>query len=583
MLFSRMTVARRLYAGFGLILAVLVAVTGMAMVKVEVINSALRANSDEHVLVQRYAINFRGSAHDRSIAVRDVVLSDTPAQRQKEVATIAALAAFYAQSAGPLEKLIAMPGAAPELARLYADIRQIEAQAVATTQSIIAQAESGEAAAREALWNQAKPQYVQWLAAINKLIDFEEARIQAENKTALEQAGGFLTVMLTALVLALLLSAVVAWLVSRGILNQLGAEPRELAEVASHVAGGDLSPVRGAMLARSGSVLASLGAMQESLATVVGKVRQASNAMATGSTEIASGNAGLLQRTEEQAANLQQTAASMEQMTATVKNNADSARQATQLATSASAAAEKGGAVVGQVVATMDDITASSRKIADIIGVIDGIAFQTNILALNAAVEAARAGEQGRGFAVVAGEVRSLAQRSAGAAKEIKTLIDNSVSRVEEGSRLVGDAGTTMTDIMAQVQRVADLIAEISAATIEQTGGIAQVSDAVSHLDQSTQQNAALVEQSAAAADGLKQQAAHLAEVVSVFKLGHGLEQQQAFRPAPQLRASRAPGAAKPLPKPSAPARLTQSSAAAVAKPPRLGSSRSESADWESF
>ena len=412
MQFSRMTVARRLYAGFGLILAVLVVVTGIALVKVDVVNTALHANSDEHVLVQRYAINFRGSAHDRAIAVRDVVLSTTPAERQKEIDAITALAAFYAQSAGPLEKLIARPGAAPELAKLYADIRQIESQAVATTRSIVAQAEAGDAAARDALWSQAKPQYVQWLAAINKLIDFVEASIQAENKTALEHAGGFLVVMLTALVLALLLSGAVAWFVSRSIVIQLGAEPQALAEVASHVASGDLSPTPGIDRARAldGSVMASLAAMQDSLATVVGKVRAASNSMATDSLEIASGNAGLLKRTEEQAANLQQTAASMEQMTATVKNNADSARQATQLAASASAAAEKGGVAVGEVVATMDDITASSRKIADIIGVIDGIAFQTNILALNAAVEAARAGEQGRGFAVVASEVRSAAR-----------------------------------------------------------------------------------------------------------------------------------------------------------------------------
>ncbi|MCB5188998.1 methyl-accepting chemotaxis protein [Methylobacillus caricis] len=519
MSFSRLTVARRLYVGFGLILLVLVVVTGIAIVKASIINSALRANSDQHVLIQRYAINFRGSAHDRSIAVRDVVLSKTPAERQKEISTINALAAFYAEAATPLEKLIASRGAAPELVKLYDDIRQIEAQAVATTQSIIALAEAGDASAGESLWTLAKPQYVQWLAAINKLIDFEEARIQAENKTALEQAAGFLTVMLTALVLALLLSGMVAWLVSRSILDQLGAEPNALAEVAGHVANGDLSPVPGSSRAKSGSVLASLGAMQASLATVVDKVRRASDIMTTGSMEIANGNSGLLQRTEEQAANLQQTRSSMEQMTDTVKNNADSARQATQLAASASTAAEKGGVVVGQVVTTMNDITDSSRKIADIISVIDGIAFQTNILALNAAVEAARAGEQGRGFAVVASEVRNLAQRSAVAAKEIKTLIDSSVSKVEEGSRLVGDAGTTMTDIMTQVQRVASLINEISTATIEQTDGIAQVGDAIAHLDQSTQQNASLAEQSAMAADSLKEQAAHLSEVVSVFKL----------------------------------------------------------------
>lgn len=519
MSFAKMTVAQRLSAGFALILAVLICVTTIAMIKVNIINNALRANSENHVVTQRYAINFRGSAHDRSIAIRDVVLSTNTAERHKEMATIAKLADFYAQSARALEKIIAAPGAEPELARLYSAIQKIENQAVSVTQEIIDLAELGDGAASMVLWDKAKPLYEQWLAAINQLIDFEESLIQAENKIAMEQAAGFLQVMVAALVAALMLSAFVAWSVSRRIILQLGAEPRELAKIASQVAAGDLTPVSHTTTAQEGSVLASLRAMQESLARVVGKVRQASNVIATGSMEIASGNVGLLQRTEAQAADLQQTTSSMEQMTSTVRNTADSARQATQLAASASTAAVKGGAVVEQVVSTVQGITASSHKIADIIGVIDSIAFQTNILALNAAVEAARAGEQGRGFAVVAGEVRSLAQRSALAAKEIKVLIDTSVSNVEQGARLANDAGTTMTDIVAQVQRVAELIAEISATAIEQTSGIAKVSDAINHLDHSTQQNAALVEQSAAAADSLRQQATHLAEVVSIFKL----------------------------------------------------------------
>ena len=520
MFFSRMTVAARLYAGFGLILALLIVVTGVAVVKVSRIDQALRDNNNIHVQVQRYAINFRGSAHDRSIAVRDVVLSPTPAERDKEIATIAALADFYAQSATPLEKLVNRVGAPPELAPLYAGIRSAEAQAVATTQAIIAQVQAGDAQAAQTLWQQAKPQYVQWLAAINKLIDFKEARIQEANHSAMQEADSFLSVMFTALALALVLSAAVAWTVARSIVRQLGAEPVALAEVASQVAQGDLQPVPGTAQAEPGSVLASLGAMQASLASVVGQVRQASNAVTVGSEEIAGGNVGLLQRTEEQAANLQNAASSMEQMTASVKHNADSARQATQVATLASEAAHKGGAVVAQVVSTMGEITASSHKMADIIGVIDSIAFQTNILALNAAVEAARAGEQGRGFAVVAGEVRALAGRSADAAREIKGLIDGSVAKVEQGARLVEDAGATMTDIVEQAQRVASLIAEISTATAEQTDGIAQVGEAVAHLDRSTQQNAALVEQSAAAAQTLKQQAAQLAQAVSVFRLG---------------------------------------------------------------
>jgi methyl-accepting chemotaxis protein len=268
------------------------------------------------------------------------------------------------------------------------------------------------------------------------------------------------------------------------------------------------------------------------IAGTVSQVRESVESVTTASREIAQGNADLSSRTEQQASNLQQTAASMEQMTSSVKQNADAARQANQLASSASTVAAKGGAVVGQVVSTMDEISASSRKIADIIGVIDGIAFQTNILALNAAVEAARAGEQGRGFAVVASEVRNLAQRSAQAAREIKGLISTSVEKVENGSRLVNEAGTTMDEIVAQVKRVTDLIGEITSSTLEQSNGIGQVNQAVTQLDQMTQQNAALVEQSAAAAESLKDQAARLATAVAVFHLGRSDAAAGAWAPA---------------------------------------------------
>ena len=255
------------------------------------------------------------------------------------------------------------------------------------------------------------------------------------------------------------------------------------------------------------------------LRETVGGVRASAESIQLASSEVASGNADLSMRTEQAASSLQQTASSMEQLTSTVRQSADAANQANRLASSASAVAQRGGEVVTQVVATMDDINASSKKIADIIAVIDGIAFQTNILALNAAVEAARAGEQGRGFAVVAGEVRSLAQRSAQAAKEIKCLIGTSVDKIEVGSRLVQDAGTTMREIVASVQRVSDIIGEITTAAAEQSSGIGQINTAVSQLDQTTQQNAALVEQGAAATESLKDQAEQLHRVVSTFRL----------------------------------------------------------------
>jgi len=316
--------------------------------------------------------------------------------------------------------------------------------------------------------------------------------------------------------IAVIGSALLAWALIRSIVTPLA----QAVKVAEAVAAGDLSQhIEVRSKDETGQLLAALKRMNDGLVAIVSQVRSSSESIATGSTQIANGNADLSQRTEEQASNLQQTAASMEELTVTVKNNADTARAANQLAASASGVAAQGGEVVGQVVATMDQITQASNRIADIIGVIDGIAFQTNILALNAAVEAARAGEQGRGFAVVAGEVRSLAQRSAQAAKEIKTLIGDSVGKVEAGSQLAGDAGRTMGDIVSQVRRVTDLIGEITAASDEQSQGINQIGDAVAQLDQVTQQNAALVEESAAAAESLKQQAAKMNEVVSAFRL----------------------------------------------------------------
>ena len=379
-------------------------------------------------------------------------------------------------------------------------------------------------------------------------------------------------------------------IVSRSVLRQIGGEPTEAIAIMQEVAEGNLD----AQIPTShpGSMLDGLAHMVTSLRKLVTEVRSATDSTATASGEIAQGNNDLAHRTEDTASNLQTTASSMEELTSTVKQTSDSAQTANQMATSAAAVAARGGEVVSRVVSTMQDINASSNKISDIIGVIDGIAFQTNILTLNAAVEAARAGEQGRGFAVVASEVRSLAQRSAAAAKEIKALIDASVEKVASGTQLVGNAGATMTEIVDSVQRVTDIIGEIRSATSEQSQGIAQVNIAVNQLDQMTQQNSALVEQSAAAADSLREQAMQLTQVVALFRVNgsHTATSVPASRPAPRPPAA-APAVRAAAPRPAlakAPAaRPTTSAPKPAAALPAKASSPKPAADnnddWESF
>jgi methyl-accepting chemotaxis protein len=387
-------------------------------------------------------------------------------------------------------------------------------------------------------------------AMMSELLEQKRANAEQVGHEGEEVAGNAAIILLLLTIVGVVTAGALGWVIARGISRQLGGEPAQVAAVADAISRGDLTMDLKATGVPAGSIMASMIAMQASLRRLVAQLLQSSRSIATGASEIAAGNTDLSQRTEEQAASLTQTASAMEEISGTVQSNADVARQAAQRAAVASKSAEHGGRVAAEVTRTMAEIHDSSRRIVDIISVIDSIAFQTNILALNAAVEAARAGDQGRGFAVVAGEVRSLAQKSAAAAKDIKALIDDSVQRVEDGTRQVNAAGEAMNEIVREVKQVTDLISEISAATTEQTSGISQINQAVLQLSDVTQQNAALVEQSAAAAASLDEQARRLVELVNQFKVDADAL-QSAATPLLNNHAHAAPAGSRALAAPS--------------------------------
>ena len=443
-------------------------------------------------------------------------LSLQSAAAEGDASKLSEVEAVVAATQKSLQTLGKIEGKQSQATQLLAAYDAYQTAALGATRAMLSQGDVGDQITRM--------QGAQ--AALTKLTETYVAdarKAAAERETAAArgvQAGVWINLITGVAVLGVL--GVASFLIVASVWKDLGSEPSTLREQVQRVADGDLSVQVQAQAGDTRSLTAAVGQMVDRLAGAVSTIRTATDAIATASAEIASGNQDLSVRTENTASNLQQTASSMEQITTTVQHSAESATQANQMAGAAAQAAQRGGSIVDQVVVSMDEINASSRKIAEIIGVIDGIAFQTNILALNAAVEAARAGEQGRGFAVVAGEVRTLAQRSANAAKEIKTLINASGEKVESGARLAQDAGSAMRDIVSGVQRVSDIIGEISSATSEQSAGLGLVNQTVSQLDQMTQQNAALVEQSAAAAGSLRQQADRLADAVSAFRLNDG-------------------------------------------------------------
>ncbi|AVS97596.1 hypothetical protein C8236_01305, partial [Paracidovorax avenae] len=519
-------IGARLGAGFAMVLGLMALMTVFGLWRLQSVAQATHDMTQQPLANERMISDWYRYVDSAARRTTAIVKSTDPS-----------LAAFFAddsamttREAARLVEQIEPQLDSPAEKAVWADIGRARAAYLASRDQAVKAKAAGQAEESERLLNQVYlPATKEYVALIQKLLDLQRADIDA---TAARIQGIYAQsrLLLSVMgVLALALGSACAVWLTRGIVRPLS----EAVRVARAVAASDLtSHVTVASADETGQLLQALKDMNESLAQVVGRVRAGTDSIATASNEIDAGNQDLSSRTEEQASSLQQTAAAMEELTGTVRHNADNARQASQLASSAAGTATRGGQVVAGVVDTMGAIHESSRRIADIIGVIDGIAFQTNILALNAAVEAARAGEQGRGFAVVASEVRALAGRSAEAAKEIKNLIGQSVEKVGTGTRLVDEAGATMSDIVQQVQRVSDLIAEIDAATREQSEGIGQVNSAVSQLDQATQQNAALVEESAAAAGSLQQQAVRLTEAVGVFRLS-GMAERAAPAPAP--------------------------------------------------
>ncbi|MEV4780209.1 MCP four helix bundle domain-containing protein [Burkholderia sp. LMU1-1-1.1] len=576
-----MKVGTRLGLGFALVLLFLIAVTTVGIFRMAQIQDRLDHVISVNNVVSRLVLDMRANVNDRISSLRVLTLMTDAADMEPELNRVKELASKYTDAQNKLSAQFAKESI-PEEKALLATIKEQEGLAMpaiakATEMWLASNAEG----ATRVLIKEIRPAQKKWMTALDQLAALED-KLNAEMQV--DAAKGFSsgrTFMIIMGLLAVGISIVAALVITRGLLKQLGGEPDYTASIASSIANGDLAVSIDTSGNDKDSLLFEMKEMRNSLVDIVGQVRSGTETIGTASREIAAGNIDLSARTEMQASSLEKTASAMEELTSTVKQNADNAREANQLASVASDVAIKGGKVVSEVVNTMSSIDASAKKIVDIIGVIDGIAFQTNILALNAAVEAARAGEQGRGFAVVASEVRNLAQRSAGAAKEIKMLIDDSVEKVGAGTKLVGQAGVTMDEVVASVRRVTDIMSEIANASQEQSAGIEQVNLSIIEMDSMTQQNAALVEESAAAAQSLQDQASELSRVVSIFKLVEGEERVAApvFTPAPKAVVKPITAARAPVKK------LAAKPAAAIAKPKKVVNAPSSNGadEWEEF
>jgi methyl-accepting chemotaxis protein len=516
-----MSVKARLYSAFGTLTVVVMVVAGMSLKSLNDSNARFSGFVSGIDARANIAQQVRTAVDRRAIAARNMALVTKPDEFQLEKDAEAQAQQDVQTNLAKLNQLIASGNDVSDQARdMVKEINRIEGDYTPVAQAIVALAVANrrdEAIAK--IDNDCRP----LLAALVKATDAYEAytRTRADQlvEASADQYAVQRGILIGTCVAAIALSLLLGFLIARGLIRSLGAEPGVLSDLTQRVAGGDLSAVAGAAQAPAGSVLSSMGRMQASLVELIARVRTAADSIATGSSQIAAGNIDLSSRTEQQASSLQETASSMDELTSTVKQNAENSQQASVLSANASDVAVKGNHVVSQVVQTMGEISTSSTRIADITSIIEGIAFQTNILALNAAVEAARAGEQGRGFAVVASEVRSLAQRSSSAAKEIKDLIAESVAKIQGGSERASEAGKTMSEITQAVARVTDIMGEIAAASIEQSRGIEQVNQAITQMDSVTQQNAALVEQATAASKSLEGQGHQLNQAIAFFKL----------------------------------------------------------------
>jgi len=565
---ANIKIGKRLGLGFSLILAmtvVIAAVGALRMTEVATSTKAMMAVplAKERLITDWYALNFASIRRTAAI-VKSTDPSLGAYFKEDSAASVKKAAELLKQ----IEPLIAAGAEKDLFAKI---LEQRKTYSASRDGAVKAKADGNEEEAARLLDKEFTPAAKRYQELLQELVTMQRASMDATAGAIDANAEGSTRLMIALAACALLAGVSFSWLLTRGIVRPI----QEAVTVAETVAGGDLTRhIDASAQDETGALLRALRHMNDSLVGIVSQVRGGTDTIATASREISAGNLDLSSRTEQQASALEETAASMEELTNTVRQNADNARQANQLAIAASEVAVQGGAVVGQVVTTMGAINDSSRRIVDIIGVIDGIAFQTNILALNAAVEAARAGEQGRGFAVVASEVRNLAQRSAAAAKEIKGLISDSVARVDDGAKLVDQAGATMEQVVGSIRRVTDIMAEITSASQEQTGGIEQVNGAIGQMDQVTQQNAALVEESAAAAASMQEQAGKLAEVVGVFKLdrAHGMAAPAAAAVAPAAR----PAVARKAPAPKAIAAKPAQHEQVKREPVAAG-------DWEEF